>query len=487
MYLDRILAQLESAAADTAFNIMEQDYSYAQFSQRVSAIYAHLIGSPEQIIGISIDDHIDTYAGIIAVWLSGKTMVPLNLDLPVSRVQSILDQTGIKTILVASPTRDVMAWNSMDIIPTHSLNSKAALKNLAKSSEDAYILFTSGSTGAPKGVPIQHIALDAFTVAFFEMPLTLSKADRFLQMFELTFDLSLMCYVIPLTIGASVHTVGDEGMKYMQIFKILEDHAISVALMVPSVLAHLRPYFEEIDLPEMRYNLFCGEALPESITREWKRSVPHADLYNVYGPTEATIFCMTHLYGPQSKATNGILSIGKAMHGMKMAVVDENGIRLSSGEKGELCLAGPQLTAGYWKNLEKSAEVFLDLEGTRYYRSGDIALMDEDGEYHYLGRLDQQVKIEGFRVELSEVEHCLRKVSGIAQVAAVVLANEMGAHQIFSFLETENEVDEQELREALKAHLPSYMIPKKINGLAKLPLNVNGKIDRKALKNLLEK
>ncbi len=487
MYLDRILQHLESASAEPAFNILEQDYSYVQFSQRVSAIYAHLMGSPELIIGISIDDHVDTYASIIAVWLSGKTMVPLNLDLPVSRVQAILDQTGIKNVLVASPAHDGSAWKSLDVIATPSLDGMAALKNMAKASDDAYILFTSGSTGAPKGVPIKHSALDAFTEAFFAMPLMLKKEDRFLQMFELTFDLSLMCYVIPLTIGASVHTVGDEGMKYMQIFRILEDHAISVALMVPSVLAHLRPYFDEIDLPEMRYNLFCGEALPQGITSEWKRSVPHAELYNVYGPTEATIFCMTHLYGPQSKATNGVLSIGKAMHNMQMTVVDKQGNRLPTGEKGELCLAGPQLTAGYWKNPEKSAEVFLELEGTRYYRSGDIALMDEEGEFHYLGRVDQQVKIEGFRVELSEVEHWLRKVSEIAQVAAVVMANEMGAHQIFSFLETENEVDEQELREELKAHLPSYMIPKKISALAKFPLNVNGKIDRKALKSLLEK
>jgi amino acid adenylation domain-containing protein len=482
VYLQRILDHLDQSSADIAFNILEKDYSYAELKERISAIYAHCIQSDEQIIGISTDDHLDTYAAIIAVWCSGKTMVPLNLSLPVSRVQAILDQTEIKTIFVALEKSIPAELTEPNFVLSSTLNAEVKLENKSKNSENAYILFTSGSTGAPKGVPITHHALNAFTEAFFALPLDVKKEDRFLQMFELTFDLSLMSYVIPLTIGASVHTVGDEGMKYMQIFRILEDHDISVALMVPSVLAHLRPYFDEIDLPAMRHNLFCGEALPQSITAEWKKSVPNAQLFNVYGPTEATIFCMSHLYSEQSKATNGILSIGKAMHEMKMAIVDESSIKVGAGEKGELCLAGPQLTAGYWKNPEKSAEVFLELDGTRFYRSGDIALKDEDGEFHYLGRVDQQVKIEGFRVELSEVEHWLRKVSGIAQVAAVVQANEMGAHQIYSFLESEQVIDENELKEKLKSHLPSYMIPKKMISLDTFPLNVNGKIDRKALK-----
>lgn len=482
MYLDRILSHLESASTDTAFHITGKLHSYAALAQRVQAISAFLEDKEEQVIGISTADHLDTYAGIIALWLQGKTMVPLNLDQPKDRIQDILDQTGIKIILDASEKTESHSFSGGELFNSQSMTASMPLVNKAKASQSAYILFTSGSTGSPKGVPITHNALNAFTQAFFKLHLELSSSDRFMQMFELTFDLSLMCYVIPLSIGSSIYTVGDEGMKYMEIFKTLEDHEISVALMVPSVLAHLRPYFDEIDLPSMRYNLFCGEALPKDITAEWKNSVPKADIFNVYGPTEATIFCMSHLYGPDSKASNGILSIGKAMDDMSMCIVDDAGNKVANTEKGELCLAGPQLTEGYWKNPEKTGEVFLDLDGKRYYRSGDVAMQDEEGEFHYLGRVDQQVKIEGFRVELSEVEHWLRKVSSKAHVAAVVQTNELGASHIIAFIEDDGPVDEQELKERLKEKLPSYMIPKKILLRKEFPLNVNGKIDRKALK-----
>jgi amino acid adenylation domain-containing protein len=365
------------------------------------------------------------------------------------------------------------------------MRSADSIGNLAERSSNAYILFTSGSTGTPKGVPVQHSALDAFLKAFFAMPMDLGPNDRFLQMFDLTFDLSLMSYVAPLTIGASIYTVGDEGMKYMSIFQILEDHEITTALMVPSVLGHLRPFFDEIELPHLRYSLFCGEALSDTIATEWQQCVHNATIFNVYGPTEATIFCMTYRHSDKAKALNGIVCIGQPMRDMSMAVVDENGKRVPIGEKGELCLAGPQLTTGYWKNEEKSKEVFIDLEGTRFYRSGDVALEDEEGDFHYLGRVDQQVKIEGFRVELSEIEHWTRTICGIPQLAAVVHSNTMGANEIYVFIESTTPINEADIKDKLKQSIPSYMVPKKIITLERLPLNVNGKIDRKALKNSL--
>lgn len=483
MYLDDILSHLEKGSTDVAFHIQGQDYSYSELKERVVSIYGQVCAMDNHILGVGLNDHLDTYASILAIWFSGKTMVPIDLCLPPSRIASILDQTGIDKVLCPNPLGDLPALGGTTYHNTTKWNTSGAVFNSAKVNDYAYILFTSGSTGTPKGVPIQHSALDAFLKALFAMPMELGPSDRFLQMFDLTFDLSLMSYVAPLTIGASVYTVGNAGMKYMNIFEILEDHSITAALMVPSVLGHLRPFFEEIDLPLLRYSLFCGEALSDAIAREWQICVPNAIIFNVYGPTEATIFCMTYTHSENAKALNGIVCIGQAMEGMSMAVVDESGRRLSHDEKGELCLAGPQLTDGYWKNPEKTKEVFIHLDGVRYYRSGDIALEDADGDFHYLGRMDQQVKIEGFRVELSEIEHWTRAVCGLPQLAAVVQSNAMGANEVYLFIESATPVEEAPLKEKLKQSIPSYMVPKKIISMSRLPLNVNGKIDRKALKN----
>ncbi len=482
MYLDVILSRLHQGRDDVAFHIQGQVHTYADLRQRVSSIFEHVRTFPEPIIGIGLRDHLDTYAAILASWLSGKTMVPIDLDLPPNRVSSILEQTGIKVVLYPMVSKGLPELSGSRYVSTSELGTPARLENLADEEQIAYILFTSGSTGTPKGVPIKHSALDAFLYALFSMPMELGPHDRFLQMFDLTFDLSLMSYVAPLTLGASIYSVGGEGMKYMRIFQILEDHNISIALMVPSVLGHLRPFFDEIQLPAMKYSLFCGEALSHAIATEWQNCVPNAKIFNVYGPTEATIFCMSYTHGPNAKTTNGIVCIGQAMENMAMTVVDEQGNRVPVGEKGELCLAGPQLTPGYWKNPQKTDEVFIEIEGQRFYRSGDIAMEDEDGDFHYLGRVDQQVKIDGFRVELSEIEHWTRTLSGHSQLAAVIHSNAMGANEIYVFIESVEPVDEGELKEKLKRSIPSYMVPKKILSMERLPLNVNGKIDRKALK-----
>lgn len=215
--------------------------------------------------------------------------------------------------------------------------------------------------------------------------------------------------------------------------------------------------------------------------------MPNARLQNAYGPTEATIFCLTYDCKPgrPNKTINGIVSIGRAVQNMSVIVVDEQRKPVAPGTRGELCLAGAQLTPGYWQNPVKNREAFFEYERTTYYRTGDVCVEDDEGDLLYCGRLDHQVKVQGFRVELGEIEHYVREITGLKHLAAVAPADAVGNATIHLFLEGYRDAVAA-LLEGLRAKLPAYMIPSRITVLDALPLNANGKIDRPALTRLAE-
>jgi D-alanine--poly(phosphoribitol) ligase subunit 1 len=271
-------------------------------------------------------------------------------------------------------------------------------------------------------------------------------------------------------------------MAYLEVADALETRGISVALMVPSVINYLKPYFEELSLPQMRYSLFCGEALYQETLSGWARCIPFAKIENLYGPTEATIFCLRYEWQrgeaphPQGK---GVVPIGTPMEGMDAFILKESGM----DEEGELCLTGDQVTPGYWNNPQKTAEAFrANRDGKMFYRTGDLCKVDHTGNFLYLGRIDNQVKIDGHRVELEEIEFHARGFCGDHQVVATVSTSETGFHFIALFIESDDEV-KAGLQEHLREHLPAYMIPKEIIRVSLFPQNSNGKTDRKALNN----
>lgn len=269
----------------------------------------------------------------------------------------------------------------------------------------------------------------------------------------------------------------------MAAYEIIEEQEITVALMVPSVLNFLRPYFEDLDFPKMRYSLFCGEALYGDVVKEWTAIVPNAKVYNVYGPTEATIFCSQYEI-PRDReivCANGIVNIGIPLSNTDLIIVDEQLRPAKVGERGELCIGGLQVTQGYIHNESLNQSAFFEYHGRRYYRSGDICFTDESGNLMYSGRLDSQIKIQGFRIELSEIEFQARVAVDPFGVAAVAIADDKGMYEIHLFVNNPN-VNVQETTAILKQKLPVYMVPKQIHGIETFPLNVNGKIDRKLLK-----
>ena len=499
--LDQIKKSIETFPERNSFFIREKYYSYHDLGKAISRIKSQIkekVSSEEKLIGFLMYDDFETYASAISILFTKYGFVPINPENPIDRNSSIIDQAGIKTIWSSENDENIIGLcrkNGINFINTKEIPESDFNISLPEVKEEdlAYLLFTSGSTGIPKGVPLTRKNLYSFMDAFFALGYKINEEDRVLQMFDMSFDLSLMSYLAPLCKGACVYTVPSKGIRANNVYAILDEQEITIAMLVPSVIGYLRPYFEDIKFEKMRYNLFCGEALYEDVVLEWAKCVPNALVQNVYGPTEATIFCLTYDIQREpgkNKSYNGIACIGKPMKNMGAIVVDETLKPVAKGVKGELCLTGFQMTDGYWKNPEKSKEAFFNLEDKgeirRFYRTGDIAFLDDDDDFMFGGRLDHQIKIQGFRVELSEIEHHAREFAKGSNIVCVASDNKGKANmKIYLFVEN-FEGNTEDINDYLVSKIPKYMIPSSIQNLPSFPLNVNGKIDRNALLKMAE-
>lgn len=476
-----------------AFCINEQNYTYRDFACYISGIHKDLLNRRffSENIGLVVNDDIETYASIFALWLAGKSYVPLHPNQPLERCNDIISQISTDLVLDSSK---VSRYPQELVLSTCSsvggIETDLPFDNDVPDETLAYILFTSGSTGKPKGVQITRANVAAFMDAFWKTGILIDQSDRCLQCFDLTFDVSVQSYLVPLTRGACTYTIPHDQIKYSYVYGLLEEHELTFGAMAPSMLRYLRPYFDEIESESMRYCIVTAEASPDGLIREWNRCIPNADIYDFYGPTEATIYCTYYKVPAEepSKTLNGMLSIGKPLPGMTALIVDENLEILPLGEKGELCVAGPQLTPGYWNNSEKNREVFFDKEyqgeTLRFYHTGDLCYFDADSDIMYSGRLDFQAKIQGYRVELGEIEFHAREYLKGNNVIAVAFANASGNTEIALFIEG-HDMPLEELTNYLRSKMPPYMIPTCWKFVLEFPLNANGKIDRNQLRALL--
>lgn len=475
-FIANIFHNLERFTQKTAFVIHDQSYSYAELSERVYAIQNTLLsGEHQQTYALWCDNHINTYASILALWFSGKTFVPLNAAYPVTRNKKIIRLSGCQTII---SSKELPEYNDYSVLLTPDKGS-AESPDLMDHSDKAvlYVLFTSGSTGEPKGVPVTYGNFQAFIDASLSTGFAFSSEDRFLQMYDLTFDGAFQSYIVPLLFGASVHTLFDGMVKYMAVAKLLTSKNITVAKMTPSVLYYLRPWFNQIRLPRLRYSVFGGEALPVSLVREWRKCVPNAEIINVYGPSETTVNVLSYRFDSMDEPLeyDGYISIGKAHPGVECDLIREE---TDDPNQGDLCISGKQVFKGYLSG--KPDHSFVVLNGTSFYKTGDRVYRDQEGYYYFRDRMDNQVQINGFRVELSEIEAVIKakfnsnsvacpigEVNGVySEIILYVLGDESAKRKIEYYLSTE---------------LPGYMRPSKIECLTHLPLLSSGKVDRQQL------
>ena len=492
-----LLKSFEKGADHNAFFIGGAAFTYRDLSCRISAI-RHTLRSlecqPGSRVALAVDDNLDTYASILALWMEGCAYVPLHPLQPVTRNLDIVSQTQPTLLLHSSitPITKGAAHRGITVINTSQLQYPGNdLLDNWKAAPDtalAYILFTSGSTGVPKGVCITRGNLAAFIQSFWDTGITVKTADRCLQAFDLTFDVSIQAFLIALLGGACVYTIPYGQVKYLYAASLLMEQHLTHAAMAPSMLTYLRPWFDQMSLDNLKTTILTAEACPVELAEAWFACAQNTDIYDFYGPTEGTIYCTCYKLKRTGNnlSAHGMASIGKPLTNVTALIADETGRPVPAGEKGELCIAGRQVTPGYWNNEERNTSAFLthsedspESEPTRYYRTGDLCSFTSDGNLLYFGRLDHQAKIQGYRVELGEIEYHARQYSNCRTVATA-FTNDRGLTEIALFVETPD-TDTSPLTHYLSEHLPHYMIPSRIICLPAFPLNKSEKIDRPAL------
>ncbi len=506
------LHQSERLPDHPALRLSKRTLTYSEVAETARRWATRLIGASggrPRRVGVFAHRSETAYVGVLASLFAGAAFVPLNKKFPVERTRAMLAQADVDAVLVDDeslpqladvldglphrpsillPNREAGALRdalSAPVFDRDDLASAAPLRSLPAVEPDdlAYLLFTSGSTGQPKGVPITH----ANVRAFLDYNLTryaLTPDDRLSQTFDQTFDLSVFDLFMAWESGASVCSM--QPIELLAPFRYLEQNEITVWFSVPSIAALLlkRGALTPGRMPTLRWSLFCGEGLPRATAEAWQAAAPNSIVENLYGPTELTIACAAYRWDPANspaECVQDLVPIGDVYPGLTAVVVDETLRDVPDGELGELCVAGPQASPGYWRAPHLTAERFFERDGRRYYRTGDL-VRKQSGHYVYLGRNDQQVKVGGYRIELGDVEAALRRV-GCIEAVALPWPNERQADTIVAIVSGTE--DGSDIGAMAGQHLPSYMLPRTIHVLDEMPLNGNGKVDRKALRHWL--
>ncbi|CAL9310506.1 MULTISPECIES: amino acid adenylation domain-containing protein [unclassified Streptomyces] len=479
-----------------------------------AALTAAAGGRPRRV-GVLAHRSVVSYAGFLAALYAGAAAVPLHPKYPAARNRDVLERAGVDALLAdggalprLGPLLTGLAVAPALVLPEHD-EAPAALPAGARvltrrdvaaaepqaapvspdPADTAYLLFTSGSTGRPKGVPIAHTHVASFLRANTER-YGFTPDDRFTNTFDQTFDLSV--FDLFMAWGSGGHLLPLGATDLMAPLDFVRDNAVTVWFSVPSVavLQHRRGRLKPGSLPGLRWSLFCGEALPDTVAAAWQEAAPGSVVENLYGPTEATIACMVHRWDPRTspdRAVNGIVPIGTPYPGMAAAALTEDGRPVADGETGELCLSGAQVFDGYLDAPEQTARAFHTAapyggEPGRWYRTGDLVRRTADGEFAYLGRLDTQVKILGHRIETGEVEAHLLRQPGVAQAVVLPVPGDEEGVTVLAAVVSGDGLDVEAVDDGLRAALPPYMIPLTYHPLDTFPLNANGKVDRGALR-----
>ncbi|MGZ3181491.1 MAG: AMP-binding protein [Telluria sp.] len=464
-FVRALVAVMEAHAGRTAIQARGECLTYAELLAQARALAARLLECRQQAgdrIALVCEGSVADYVGLLAIWLAGCAYVPLHPKAPAERNADIVARSQAIAKLVAGRIEPI---HVQDAAPFH---------------DGAYLIFTSGTTGRPKGVPITGANLEAY-LASLDRLFDITPQDKVAHISELSFDLSVHELLLAWAHGAALCRIAPAAALLSA--RYVEEDGITVWVSVPSTisLAHKAGTLAEGSMRAIRLAFFCGEALSRATARHFAEAAPRARIFNLWGPTETTV-SLTWFEVEPARELPDIVPIGVPYEGQRLALLNADGIPVTPGMTGELAVAGPQVTQGYWQDPQSNASRFVDCAGTRWYRTGDLAIWDERYGYCYRGRTDRQVKIKGHRIELQECESALRDAGGWELVCVIPWPRSADgtAEGLVAFV-CAAAVDAKTVRQALATRLPPYMLPDRILAVPEFPFNANGKIDYRSL------
>ena len=502
------------------YNAYYKYFQLEDLSCKIAHTILHINNAKQPVIIIGSKSFY-THAAICGTIISGSYYTPLNETFPLERNLNIITLSKAK-ILILDYTdfscyeeilNNIYGYSIIcpeehynflsEKFPKHTFFPAQNYNNNflpVENNDPVYMLFTSGSTGVPKGIKISHFNLSSYIQSFTKRN-SVTNQDRIMQMNDLTFDLSIHSIFLSFIFGACLY-VPDNNSK-INPNKFIITNEITHILMVPSSLAIMKKLrlLKNSVFQSIKYLAFCGEALPFNNAVLIAEAAPNAKLENIYGPTEATIACTYFEFTkntkelpeyagsmPIGKAYDyaGSMPIGKAYDGMEVFLIDENLNIINTGI-GQIVLSGRQLAKGYVNNETQTKEKFIKINNKDCYLTGDLGRW-VNGELVFLGRNDAQVQIKGYRVELYEIENAISKIENIVSNAVIPTpVNSITYENLTAFITVKDDnIDTYQIKSILSQTLPDYMVPNKYIILDNMPLNSNGKIDRNQLKNMIK-
>jgi non-ribosomal peptide synthetase-like protein len=458
----------------------DQTFTYQQLDEWSSAVAANLQQKGLQKGGSCLiwwPRSIELHVAIIAIVKCGAAYVPMDFDMPEERVLAVLNDTKASHCITFNNLQaDCSIVHQLNFLPEDT--ASYTVPNLLPD-DTAYMLFTSGSTGKPKGIPISHRNICHLIRSENDL-LGINSSDKVYQGFSVSFDMWCEESWVSYLVGATIWIADAITAKSIdELSEILLKEKITVLHAVPSLLAVM----DDIELPLLRLVNAGGEACTQQVLNKW--SAPGRQFFNSYGPTETTV---SATFAPLSKGEP--ITIGKPLPNYALAVVNEAMHPVAIGKAGELIVTGVGVSKGYWNLPALTAEKFIpkneqlsSMPGDTIYRTGDAAFMDEKLDIHFVGRIDDQVKLRGYRIELGEIESLLSHMEGVLQAAVALKKDYADQDQLTAYVQMNKQVafDEAKLKDQLAEKLPNYMVPFVIVSMDEMPRLPSGKIDRKKL------
>ena len=473
-----------------ALSFNQKDWSYNELNQRANQ-FAHFLKknnvSANNVIALLMKRSDLMLVTILGIFKAGAAYLPIDEEYPDDRIKYILDNAEVKLIVTNNNKNNhdlLKKYNSIDISAIELENESVDNLAFKRSAENlSYIIFTSGSTGKPKGAMLQQKGMVNHLFAKIT-DLKLTEKSVVAQNASHCFDISVWQYLVALLVGGKTIVYDNEViLDPLNFIKLVNDDKITILELVPSYLNLLLELLESDKsgpdyFSNINYLMVTGEVLKHSLVNRWFRYIKTIPLVNAYGPTEASDDITHHFI--DSVTGEKHIPIGKPVSNMTIFILNHHDKYCPVGMKGEICVSGIGVGKGYINNTEKTNEVFVKdlISENKMYRTGDLGAWNQDGIINFYGRKDFQVKIRGFRIELGEIEAAVASYNNVTDVVVIVYTVE-SEEQLVAYISGEFEVEK--LRKHLQHYLPDYMVPSFIIKMDQLPLNENGKIDRKKL------